>query len=127
MLAGSVEARFSFGLVMVEAPETTDAHEDWNAGAEKVHARPDSLYVCVRDTAMGLVRISCFDGDQPRSELGLLFSGSLSLPSARLRICDPDESISMVLPVEGKAMTVTIYADDSDAASELQIYLNVQA
>jgi hypothetical protein len=58
--------------------------------------------------------------------LALVFSGSLSLPSARLRICDPDQTISMVLPVEGESMTVTIYADDSEAASELEIYLNVQ-
>jgi hypothetical protein len=126
MLVGSFEAWFSFGLLVVAAPESTDAHDGWDAAAEMVHAGPDSLYVGVRDTASGLVRVSCFEGDEPQSEFPLLFSGSLSLPSKRLRICDPDETISMVLPAAGDSVTVAVYADDSDEPSELQIYLNVQ-
>ena len=127
MLAGSFQARFSFGLMVVAAPESTDPHDDWDPRAEIVHAGPDSLYIGVRDTASGLVTVTCFEGGEPHSQFPLLFSGPLALPSAQLRIYDPNETISMVLPVPSKSMTIAIYADDSNEAAELEIYLNVQA
>lgn len=126
MLVGSVETRFSYGLMVVAAPESTDSHEYWDAATETVHARPDSLYVGVRQAASGLVKVRCFDGDSPESELTPLFSGMLTLPSARLRIYDPDETISMIMPVTGEHMAIAIYADDNDEPSELEIYLAIQ-
>lgn len=127
MLVGSFQATFPFGLMIVAAPESTDPHDGWDPRAEIVHAQPDSLYVGVRDTASGLVTVTCFDSEEPLSALPLLFSGPLALPSAQLRIYDPNETISMVVPVSSKTITVTIYADEHHEASKLEIYLNAHA
>ena len=124
MLLSSVEASFPYGLLVVAAPESTDPHNDWDASTETVHARPDSLYIGVRQAASGLVKVRCFEDEELPSELGLLFTGTLALPSARLRIYDPDETISMILSVDGKSMTVTIYADDDDEPASLEIFFS---
>ena len=124
MLVSSVETSFPYGLMVVAAPESTDPHDDWDAATETVHARPDSLYIGVRQAASGLVKVRCFEGEDQQSELELLFMGTLALPSARLRIYDPDETISMILSVEGKSTAIAIYADNDDEPSDLEIYLS---
>ena len=124
MLLSSVETSFPYGLMVVAAPESTDPHDGWDASTETVHARPDSLYVGVRQAASGLVKVRCFVDEIQQSELELLFTGTLALPSARVRIYDPDETISMIVSVEGKSMAVAIYADDDDEPSNLEIYLS---
>lgn len=125
MLVCSVETSFPYGLMVVAAPESTDPHDDWDAATEVVHARPDSLYVGVRQAASGLVKVKCFEDEAPQSDLEPLFTGRLTLPSARLRIYDPDETISMILSVEGKSMAIAIYADNDDEPSNLEMYLSV--
>jgi len=124
MLVSAFETSFPYGLMVVVAPESTDPHEDWDASTETVHARPDSLYISVRQASSGLVKVKCFEGEELRPDLDLLFTGMLALPSARLRIYDPDETISVILSVDGKSMTVTTYANDDDEPSDLEIYLS---
>jgi hypothetical protein len=122
MLLGSFVARFSYGLLVISAPESTDAHDGWNAAEQAIHAGPDSIYVGVRDTAGGLVKVVCVEGDGADTELSEVFSGRLTLPSARLKFYDPDETIAMVVPVSAERMGVKIYADDEEP-SELFVHL----
>jgi hypothetical protein len=120
MKLGSFEARMAFGLLIIAAPESTDAHEDWNPASEKVHSGRQSLYVNVRDTASGLVAVECVEGEVDTG-LPMLFSGELELPTARLKFWDPDETICMTVPVSCEVSQVTIYADNSDEPAELLV------
>jgi len=119
MLLGSFSARFSHGLMVVSAPESADTHDSWDAAAEVVHAGPDSIYIGVMDAASGLVSVRCIEGPDVDTDLRAIFSGRLTLPSARLKFYDPDETINMIVPVSAESVAITIYADDDREPSEL--------
>lgn len=123
MLLGSFVARFSHGLLVVSAPESVDAHDDWNSAEQAIHAGPDSIYVGVSDAATGLVEVVCVEGDDANTELTEVFSGRLTLPSARLKFYDPDETIVMVVPVSAERMRVKLFADDDEEPSKLYVHL----
>ena len=123
MLLGAFTARFDHGLLVVSASESTDRHDDWDAATEAVHAGPDSLYIGVRDTVTGLVSVTCREDDVIETELRRHFTGNLDLPSARLKLYDPDESIMMTIPVQRNAIGIVIYSDDEMEPSELLIQL----
>lgn len=125
MLLGSLAASFRYGLAMIAAPETTDTHDDWDAATAPVHAGPDSLYVSVRPSAMGLVKISVFEDHQVDGSLLPLFSGRISLPSSSLMLTDPDDYVRLVVPVESNQMLIDLYCDDVDEPSELAVYVSV--
>ena len=125
MKLGAFEARFNFGLLVIGDPESTDAHGSWDPRVQMVHAGPDSLYVAVKDSSGGLVAVTCVDGGEgdDGTSLGLLFSGRLELSVPRLKFYDPDESISMTVPVRDLSVQVDIYVDDTDEPGELLIRL----
>jgi hypothetical protein len=123
MLLGSFVARFSHGLLVISAPESTDAHDDWNSAEQAIHAGPDSIYVGVRDTATGLVEVVCAEGDDANTDLGEVFSGHLMLPSARLKFYDPDETVTMIVPVGAERMGVKLFADDDEEPSKVYVHL----
>lgn len=125
MKLGSFEARFPFGLLVIADPASKDAHDTWNPSSERVHAGPDSLYVGVRDAASGLVSVTCIeDADtETISRYRTLFHGQLELTDSRLKFYDPDESISMIMPVSGNHIQVRIYADNPREPSELVVHV----
>ncbi len=121
MILGSFVARFSHGLLVVSAPESIDSHDDWDSATESVHAGEDSLYIGVRDTASGLVSVTCVETSDAETELSVIFSGQLALPSERLQFYDPDQTINMIVPVSANLVTVTVFADSSDEPSRLLV------
>jgi hypothetical protein len=125
VLLGSLKARFPFGLLVIAAPESEDPHSDWDAATQPVHARPDSLYVGVQQAASGLVSIECFKGALETDITGLsrLFSGHLLLPSARVLLYEPNETIRLMLPTESTRVSCHLYCDDTDDPATLVIHL----
>ena len=124
MRLGSFEASFSFGLLVIADPASTDDHGDWDPSSEMVHASADSIYVSVRDTASGLVSVTCVDEDEiadPGGEGALIFSGDLTLQNRQIRFSDPNEMISMTIPVKNVGSHVEIYADDVDEPAALVV------
>jgi hypothetical protein len=124
MRLGSFEASFSFGLLVIADPASTDDHGDWDPSSEMVHASADSIYVSVRDTASGLVSVTCVDEDEIADSGGegaLIFSGDLTLRNRRVRFSDPNEMISMTIPVKNVGSHVKIYADDVDEPAALVV------
>jgi hypothetical protein len=124
MRLGSFEASFSFGLLVIADPASTDDHGDWDPSSEMVHASADSIYVSVRDTASGLVSVTCVDEDEIADSGGegaLIFSGDLTLRNRQVRFSDPNEMISMTIPVKNVGSHVKIYADDVDEPAALVV------
>jgi hypothetical protein len=121
MLLGEFTASFSHGLLVIAAPESGDAHAAWDAASQAVHAGPDSIYCGVRQAASGLVTVSCVDGDVAAPGLEEIFAGRLILPSARLELYDPDETIRLIVPVDGTEVAVGIHADDVEEPSRLLV------
>lgn len=124
MRLGSFEASFSFGLLVIADPASTDDHGDWDPSSEMVHASADSIYVSVRDTASGLVSVTCVDEDEiadSGDEGALIFSGDLTLQNRQIRFSDPNEMISMTIPVKNVGSHVEIYADDVDEPAALVV------
>ena len=126
MLLGSFVTRFSHGLLVISAPESVDAHDEWNTAEQSLHAGPDSIYVGVRDSASGLVKVMCVEGKDAETDLSEVFSGRLVLPSARLKFYDPDETIVMIVPVSSERAAVKLYADDEEEPSELYVHLTAE-
>lgn len=123
MLIGSFVARFSYGLLVIAAPESMDPHGDWDPAEQRIHAGPDSIYVGVRDTAAGLVKVVCTEGEGGETGLSSVFSGILMLPTARLKFYDPDETIVMIVQVSAERIKIEIYADDYAEPCELHVQL----
>jgi hypothetical protein len=123
MLLGAFTARFNFGLLVIAAPESRDPHIEWDPARTSVHAGKDSIYLGVRQTASGLVSVTCVEDHDEETSLQELFSGTLTLPSGRLTLYDPDESVRMTVPVSSEDVAVTIYGNHQDESSELQISL----
>jgi hypothetical protein len=124
MRLGSFEASFSFGLLVIADPASTDDHGDWDPSSEMVHASADSIYVSLRDTASGLVSVTCVDEDEIADSGGegaLIFSGDLTLQNRQIRFSDPNEMISMTIPVKNVGSHVVIYADDVDEPAALVV------
>jgi hypothetical protein len=124
MRLGSFEASFSFGLLVIADPASTDDHGDWDPSSEMVHASADSIYVSVRDTESGLVSVTCVDEDEIAGSGGegaLIFSGDLTLRNRQIRFSDPNEMISMTIPVKNVGSHVEIYADDVDEPAALVV------
>jgi hypothetical protein len=124
MRLGSFEASFSFGLLVIDDPESTDDHGNWDSSSEMVHASADSIYVRVRDTGGGLVSVICVDEDEVTDSEGegtLIFSGNLTLQRRQIRFSDPNEMISMTIPVKSVGSHVKIYADDVDEPAALVV------
>jgi hypothetical protein len=127
MRLGSFEASFSFGLLVIADPASMDDHGDWDPSSEMVHASADSIYVSVRDTASGLVSLTCMDEYEvtdSEDEGTLIFSGNLVLQSRRIRFSDPNEMISMTIPVENVGTQVKIYADDVEEPAALVVAIS---
>jgi hypothetical protein len=127
MRLGSFEASFSFGLLVVADPASTDDHGGWDPSSEMVHAAADSIYVSVRDTASGLVSVTCLDEDEMMDLEGegtLIFSGDLTLRNRQIRFSDPNEMISMTIPVKNYDSHVEIYADDTDEPAALIVVVS---
>jgi hypothetical protein len=127
MLLGSFEASFSFGLLVIEDPASRDDHGDWDSSSEMVHASADSIYVRVRDTGGGLVSVICVDEDEVTNsgdEGTLIFSGNLTLQSRQIRFSDPNEMISMTIPVKDVGSHVKIYADDVEEPAALVVAIS---
>jgi hypothetical protein len=127
MRLGSFEASFSFGLLVIADPASTDDHGDWDPSSEMVHASADSIYVSVRDTASGLVSVTCVDEDEIADSGGegaLIFSGDLTLQNRQIRFSDPNEMISMTIPVKDVGSHVKIYADDVEEPAALVVAIS---
>jgi len=127
MRLGSFEASFSFGLLVIEDPASRDDHGDWDSSSEMVHASADSIYVRVRDTGGGLVSVICVDEDEVTNsgdEGTLIFSGDLTLQSRQIRFSDPNEMISMTIPVKDVGSHVKIYADDVEEPAALVVAIS---
>jgi hypothetical protein len=127
MRLGSFEASFSFGLLVIEDPASRDDHGDWDSSSEMVHASADSIYVRVRDTGGGLVSVICVDEDEVTNsgdEGTLIFSGNLTLQSRQIRFSDPNEMISMTIPVKDVGSHVKIYADDVEEPAALVVAIS---
>jgi hypothetical protein len=124
MLLGSFAARMPYGLLVIASPESTDPHVGWDAATESVHAVGDSIFVGVQQAASGLVKVDCYQGGVQEMKFDLLFAGQLSLPSSRLKFYDPDETIQMVLPVEGRFVNIELYSDDPDEPTELTVFVS---
>jgi hypothetical protein len=127
MRLGSFEASFSFGLLVIEDPASRDDHGDWDSSSEMVHASADSIYVRVRDTGGGLVSVICVDEDEITNsgdEGTLIFSGNLTLQSRQIRFSDPNEMISMTIPVKDVGSHVKIYADDVEEPAALVVAIS---
>ena len=127
MRLGSFEASFPFGLLVIADPASTDDHGDWDPSSEMVHASADSIYVRVRDTGGGLVSVICVDEDEVTNsgdEGTLIFSGDLTLQSRQIRFSDPNEMISMTIPVKDVGSHVKIYADDVEEPAALVVAIS---
>ena len=127
MRLGSFEASFSFGLLVIEDPASRDDHGDWDSSSEMVPASADSIYVRVRDTGGGLVSVICVDEDEVTNsgdEGTLIFSGNLTLQSRQIRFSDPNEMISMTIPVKDVGSHVKIYSDDVEEPAALVVAIS---
>jgi hypothetical protein len=122
VILASFTVRYPFGLLVASSPESTDAHDGWDASTQMVHARPDSLYIGVKDAASGLVTVTCTEAYGKPSGI-VLYDGKLTLPSARLRLYDPDENVSVVVPVSSSEVSVMVTGDDPEEPSDVTIQL----
>jgi hypothetical protein len=112
---------------VIEDPASRDDHGDWDSSSEMVHASADSIYVRVRDTGGGLVSVICVDEDEVTNsgdEGTLIFSGNLTLQSRQIRFSDPNEMISMTIPVKDVGSHVKIYADDVEEPAALVVAIS---
>ncbi|MGW4215382.1 hypothetical protein ACWEIJ_45940 [Lentzea sp. NPDC004789] len=123
MLFASCTTRFAHGLVVAAAPESVDAHEDWDSVADIVHGGPDSLYISVRQAASGPVTIQCVQGPYQPDGKVVVYSGRLTLPKASLEISDPNESVRLLIPVPNVENRVEVYGDGTDEPDEVVIVL----
>jgi len=89
VLLGGITTGFAHGLLIVAAPESTDTHESWDPKTQVAHGGPDSIYLGVRDAAMGLVHVECRNDQDRQVDLVRLHSGAMRLRSTSLVIYDP--------------------------------------
>lgn len=123
MLLRMFKAGFAHGLLIMAAPESTDSHDDWDAATEVVHAGPDSIYCGVMDQASGLVEVSCCEDEEPDPDMATLYSGELHLPSKRLTLYDPNQTVVMQVPAPSDRVTVVVQADDDSEAQDVRVIL----
>jgi hypothetical protein len=122
-LYGGGVARFPHGLLVVSAPESSDAHDEWDPASQPIHAGPDSLYISVRQAASGPVSVACVEGPYVPENVRLMFSGRINLPRASLAIYEPSGVLGLRLPIKAENNKIDIYGDDPTESSQLWIVL----
>lgn len=100
-----------------------DSHDDWDPAVEIVHAGTDSLYIGVQDAAMGMIMVIVAERGSVSSGASLLYEGVHEFPSLSLHVYEPDESFSLVIPVDGGVNTVKIYGNATKAPSEIVVLI----
>jgi hypothetical protein len=124
MLLGALTARFTHGLMIVAAPESTDPHDDWDPASEPAHAGPDSIYVGVLSAASGLVSVECFEGAGRPADLIRIYSGEMNLASSKFLIYDPNETVLLTVLTDSPRVNVALFGDELDEPSKLQIFVS---
>ncbi|MFD7655510.1 hypothetical protein ACFV4N_16185 [Actinosynnema sp. NPDC059797] len=122
-IVGAVVGRCPYGLLVVADRDSVDSHGDWDPAVEIVHAGTDSLYIGVQDAAMGMIMVIVAEGGSMSSGASLLHEGVHGFPSLSLHLYEPDESFSLVIPVDGGVNMVKIYGNATKAPSEIVVLI----
>jgi hypothetical protein len=123
VILGSITASFAHGLLIIAAPESTDAHDSWDAATQAVHGGRDSIYVSVRQSASGLVQVECREGDGIERGLIRLYSGDLDLPSKKFIVYDPNETVLLTVLTDFEKVGVELYGDHEDESAKILVYI----
>ncbi|MBT2209192.1 hypothetical protein [Actinomadura sp. NEAU-AAG7] len=117
----STVAGIRAGLILVEDPQSSDSHEDWEPMDSFVDAGPSSIYVSVQPSVDGPVTIAVLDGDEVISGMQLYYEGELILDSKSCVVFDVDESFSFLVPCPSGSARIRIYADELGLASSIAV------
>ncbi|MFC0112201.1 hypothetical protein [Kibdelosporangium aridum] len=110
------------GLMIIEDPESTFAHADWDAAESPVSAGPDSLYLSVQPYVDGPVEIAIARKgyDNPQAP-HVYFSGELNVRGRYLIVRDADDVMRYAIRCRSGLNKVRVMADEPGLASLLVI------
>ncbi|MFF4597674.1 hypothetical protein [Amycolatopsis sp. NPDC001319] len=126
---GALTAFFDHGILVVEDVETPGRHESWDPGAERFHLDVDSLYVLVRPSAAGPVRVEVFhDEAPPEFTEGLVpkLEGVLETPSSAVTVHDFDDSAELRVGVFSRAQDLKMFVGDGKWPDRVVIVLTAR-
>jgi hypothetical protein len=124
VLLAAITARFAHGLVILAAPDSNDAHENWDPATEPVHGGPDSVYVSVVSAPSGLATIECFDGTDFPQDLIQLYAGELHLESRKFLLYDPNETVLLTVLTDSAQVRITLFGDDPEDPATVRVFVN---
>ncbi|MFF0379394.1 hypothetical protein [Actinoplanes missouriensis] len=123
--AGSFRVFAHHGLLIFRDVRSTETHDGYD-GRVPVHARPDSVYLKVRNAVDGPVSVDVFEHESDDLTLdAVLFDGAVSSEHGEFVLHDPDNGISMKVITDspGEArFRVSADAERFTAALRLQIW-----
>ncbi|MEU8239079.1 hypothetical protein AB0C07_12595 [Actinoplanes missouriensis] len=122
---GSFRIFAQHGLLIFRDVRSTDTHDGYD-GRVPVHARPDSVYLKVRNAVDGPVSVDVFEDESEDLTLdAVLFDGAVSSEYGEFVLHDPDNGISMKVITDNPGAArfrVSADAERFTAALRLQIW-----
>ncbi|MEV4596628.1 hypothetical protein AB0K15_04420 [Amycolatopsis sp. NPDC049253] len=126
---GALTAFFDHGILVVEDVETPGPHESWDPDTERLHLDADSLYVLVRASVDGPVRVDVFHDEAPpefTEGLALKLEGVLETPSAAVTVHDFDDSADLRVEVFSRAQDLKVFVGEGKWPDRVVIVLTAR-
>lgn len=122
MLRAELEAGFPWGVLLVSDADSREEIPSWAADEAQVAAASTALVVRVTHEDNGEVAVRVLD-DVSEAKGEVAFSGSLMVPSGRLRISDALGARAIELEIENRSVELSIHTDDPAEAAQVDLVL----
>jgi hypothetical protein len=109
------------GLIMIEDPESSYLHDDWDPATENVSAGPDSVYLSVQPSVDGPVEVGIFKSESGRADGVVYFDGTIAVNSGRIMIHDADDVMCFTVRRPKGRVRIKVLVDEAGLASQMRV------
>lgn len=121
-LLGSIAFRADHGLIIVESPESTYAHDEWDPGVEFVSIGSDSLYLSVQPSVDGPINLVIAKSEVDFTEGGhVYFDGALNIEGSYVIVRDADDVVRFSVRCRSGENRIRVVVDEPGLARFMAI------
>lgn len=123
---GQVVAPVDHGLVIIEEPESSYRHDEWDPRQEYVSAGPNSVYLSVRPSVDGPVEIG-IARTSPATAIvvgEIYFEGTIETSSGWISVHDADDLFAFMIRCRRGENSLKVFVDRQGLVARMLVLLS---
>ena len=108
-------------MVLIEDPESSYLHGDWDAASEYGNVGPDSVYLSVQPSVDGPVEIGIFESGSGLADGVVYFDGEVATNSGRIMIHDANDVVRFMVRRASGKNRIKVLVDEAGLASWMRV------